>query len=72
MKLSGPLEHITMQGSVSQIFNFWTSFDVMAKKREDLGHFFKNDFLHFIQFELRHKINNLRHTSLHIDLRYIT
>ena len=31
MKLSGPLEHITMQGSVSQTFDFWTSFDFMAK-----------------------------------------
>ena len=31
MKLSGPLEHITMQGSVSQIFGFSTSFDFMAK-----------------------------------------
>ena len=42
MKLSGPLEHITMQGRVSQ-------------KREDLGHFFLKDFLYSIKFELRHK-----------------
>ena len=55
MKLLGPIEHITIQGRVSQIFDFCNSFNFMIKKQENLGHLVLKDFLHLIKFEIGHK-----------------
>ena len=44
-----------MQGSVSQIFYLGPSSNFMTKKREDVGKFFKNNFLYLIKFKLGHK-----------------
>ena len=52
---SGHVQKVKMQGSVSQIFYLRPSSNSMAKKREDFGYFFTNDFLYLIKFKLRYK-----------------
>ena len=68
MKFSTSVKNISMEGTVSQIFNLGFSLDLITKTGNFLT-FFQNTYSTFHKVKSRTEIKNLRHGFLHHSMK---
>ena len=70
LKLYKFVDNINLEGTVSQNVDVGASYFFYLKKREDFLFFFHDYFSRFHQIKTRTYIQNLRHSSLHLNVLY--